>query len=123
MSIEIKEREFIATRVFDAPVELVWRAFTEPDLIKQWWGPDGFNNTISKMEVKTGGVWEFVMHGPDGTDWQNNCTYGEVIEMEKIVMNHLNRPKFATTITFMPKGIRQKLTGIWRWKVLRNYSK
>ena len=60
--------EMIIERVIDAPQDLIFRAFTEPDHVKHWWGPNGFTNTIHEMDVRPGGIWRFIMHGPDGTD-------------------------------------------------------
>ena len=62
----VSKRELIITRLIKAPVKLVWEAWTNPEHIKYWWGPNGFRDTIFKMNVKPGGVWEFIMHGPDG---------------------------------------------------------
>ena len=59
-------REQSTSILLDAPIELVWKAFTKPKYIKNWWGPNGFTNTIEKMQVYTGGEWIFTMHGPDG---------------------------------------------------------
>ena len=64
-------RELTIARVLNAPIELVWKVFTEPEHIKNFWGPSGYTNTISKMEVKVVGEWAFIMHGPDGTDYEN----------------------------------------------------
>src|SRR5258706_2724536 len=74
--------------VFDAPRELVWKVWTEPEHIGMWWGPDGFTTTTHKMEVKAGGVWRFVMHGPDGRDYQNKITFIEVVKPERLVYKH-----------------------------------
>jgi len=60
------DREIVTTRVVDAPRERVWRAWTERAQVAQWWGPNGFTNTIHEMDLRPGGVWQFVMHGPDG---------------------------------------------------------
>ena len=62
----------VVKRLVDAPRELVWTAWTEPKHIAQWWGPNGFTNTIHAMDVKPGGVWRFIMHGPDGTHYPHN---------------------------------------------------
>ena len=61
------DREIVATRIYGAPRELVWRVWTDPKHIAQWWGPQGFTNTIREMDVRPGGAWRFTMHGPDGT--------------------------------------------------------
>ena len=77
------DRELSITRVLNAPRSLVWKVFTEPEHIKNWWGPDGFNITIDKMEVRDKGHWNLVMHGPDGTDYRNEIVYEEIVKPEK----------------------------------------
>lgn len=98
------DRELIVSRLLNAPIELVWEVFTKPEHIKHWWGPNGFTNTIDTMDVKPEGVWEFVMHGPDGTDYKNKSIYKEIIKPTKIVFDHISGPKFTTTITFEAQG-------------------
>lgn len=102
--MDTKDRELIISRVLDAPVKLVWEVWKNPDHIKNWWGPEGFTNTIHKMEFWPGGTWEFVMHGPDGTDYKNKSIFKEIIEGEKIVFDHVSGPKFTTTVTFEAQG-------------------
>ncbi|MDV6236713.1 SRPBCC family protein [Leptospira ellisii] len=82
------DREIVAVRIFDAPRSLVYQMWTDPEHIVHWWGPNGFTNTIETMEVEPGGVWKFVMHGADGTDYPNLITYLEVIRPEKLVYKH-----------------------------------
>jgi uncharacterized protein YndB with AHSA1/START domain len=98
------DREIVATRLFDAPRELVFRMWTDPEHIAEWWGPRGFTSTISRMEVRPGGVWEFVMHGPDGTDYKNKFVYLEVVPPERIVYDHVSGPLFRATTTFADEG-------------------
>lgn len=97
-------RELTISRVVNAPRELVWKVWTEPEHIKHWWGPNGFTNTISQMDVKPGGAWDLVMHGPDGTDYKNRSVYKEVVTYEKIVYDHASAPKFQFTVTFREQG-------------------
>lgn len=104
------DREIVATRVIDAPRSLVWKVWTEPDHVKNWWGPDGFTNTIERMEVRPGGVWKFVMHGPDGIDYQNKIVYDEIVKPERIVYTHFGGAQFRSTITFEEQGDRTRLT-------------
>src|SRR5882757_7001803 len=80
-----RDRELLLTRTLNAPVQLVWEVCTNPDHIKNWWGPNGFTNTIHVMDVKPGGVWDFIMHGPDGTDYKNENIFTEVVKYKKIV--------------------------------------
>lgn len=77
------------TRTVDAPRERVWKAWTDPEQVAEWWGPNGFTNTIHEMDVRPGGVWRFVMHGPDGADYHNAFPYDEVVEPERLVYTHL----------------------------------
>jgi uncharacterized protein YndB with AHSA1/START domain len=79
------DRELIITRKLNAPVELVWEVWTQPEHIAKWWGPDGFTNTIMKMDLVPGGVWELVMHGPDGKDYQNKSIFKEVVPLKTTV--------------------------------------
>ena len=82
------DREIVISRLIDAPQERVFDAWTDPEQVVQWWGPNGFTTTTYKMEVKPGGVWRFVMHGPDGRDHQNKITYLEVVRPERLVFEH-----------------------------------
>ncbi|MFI5160592.1 MAG: SRPBCC domain-containing protein [Sphingobacteriales bacterium] len=79
-----KGRELRITRTLNAPVELVWEVWTNPEHIANRWGPNGFTNTISKMEVRQGGEWDLIMHGPDGTDYINKSVFEEVIHLKKL---------------------------------------
>ena len=96
-------RELKITRTFKAPIELMWEVWTDPKHIALWWGPDGFTNTINKMNVQEGGEWELTMHGPDGTNYPNRSIYKEIIPLKKIVFQHFN-PNFTTTVLFEAKG-------------------
>ena len=79
------DREIVLTRQLDAPRELVWRAWTEPEHLIRWWGPDSFTNTFHEIDFRTGGVWRFIMHGPDGTDYENYVHFLEVVPLERMV--------------------------------------
>lgn len=99
-----EDREMRLTRTLDAPVELVWDAINKPEHISQWWGPDGFTITISEMDVRPGGKWNLVMHGPDGTDYPNQIIYKEVIEYKKLVLEYQTTPKHVTTVELEAAG-------------------
>jgi len=98
------------TREFDAPVDLVFAAFTDPKHLAQWWGPTGFTTTTSHFEFKPGGVWRFVMHGPDGRDYQNRITFDAIETNRRIAYHHgggeedLEPVCFAQTVTFEDIG-------------------
>ncbi len=104
------DRELRLSRLLNAPVELVWEVWTDPDHIKNWWGPDGFTNTITRMDLRENGEWDLVMHGPDGTDYKNKSIFKEVVPFQRIVYQHVSAPKFVTTITFEPQGDKTLLT-------------
>jgi uncharacterized protein YndB with AHSA1/START domain len=101
---DTKDRELVITRLLNAPVKLVWEVWTTPEHLAKWWGPNGFSNTISKMELQPGGEWNLVMHGPDGTDYKNKSVFREIIPYRKIVYEHITGPKFTATITFEERG-------------------
>lgn len=106
------DREIVVERVFDAPRELVWKAWTDPKHIDQWWGPNGFRNETFSMDFRVGGTWRYVMHGPDGKDWQNWVRYQEISEPERLVYDHGgegDEPLFHVTVTFTQQGKRTKV--------------
>jgi uncharacterized protein YndB with AHSA1/START domain len=103
------DRELAATRTFDAPRDLVFRLFTEPEHITHWWGPRGFSTTTSVMDVRPGGVWRHVMHGPDGVDYPNEVIYREVVRPERLRYDHISAPRFQMTVTFEEVGERTRV--------------
>jgi uncharacterized protein YndB with AHSA1/START domain len=105
-------RELTITRLVNAPREMIWDVWTKPEHIKNWWGPNGFYNTIFEMNVQSGGVWDFIMHGPDGTDYKNKSVYSEIVKPERLVFEHVSGPKFHVTVTFEKQGNKTLLT--WR---------
>src|SRR6478609_7377817 len=108
------DRELIISRLLNAPRELVFKVWTDPEHVKNWWGPNGFTNTISKMEIKPGGEWDLVMHGPDGTNYKNKSVFREIVKPERIVYDHISGPKFLTTVTLTPFGERTHI----KWSML-----
>ena len=108
---EVDEARTIgATRVFDAPRELVFDAWTDAKHISNWWGPRGFTTTTHEMDVRPGGQWLFMMHGPDGTDYPNEVLYSEVVRPERLVYRHGPEPVFDVTVTFEDLGGKTKMT-------------
>jgi uncharacterized protein YndB with AHSA1/START domain len=104
------DREIITTRVLNASRELVWKAWTDPKHVAEWWGPNGFTNTIHEMDVRPDGVWRFIMHGPDGVDYKNEIIFIEVMELERLVYDHVSGPKFKVRVTFDEQGGKTKVT-------------
>jgi uncharacterized protein YndB with AHSA1/START domain len=95
----------ITTRVLDAPRELVFEAWSDPKHLAQWWGPNGFTTTTSAFDMRPGGVWRFVMHGPDGRDYENRITFDVIEKPNRLVYRHgggddVEPVQFRTTVTF-----------------------
>ena len=86
------------SRLLSFPREKVFAAFAQPNVLATWWGPDGFKNTFEVFEFKAQGRWKFVMHGPDGTDYPNECVFQEV-SPSKVVIHHTCEPFFTLTVT------------------------
>ncbi len=117
LDLESDARAIVGIREFDAPRELVFAAFTDPSHLAQWWGPNGFTTSTSSFEFRPGGVWRFVMHGPDGRDYQNRITFDEIVPPERIVYRHgggedVEPVQFRQTILFADLGGRTRIT--WR---------
>ena len=101
------DREIVATRVFAAPRELVFRMWTDPQHLGRWWGPRGFTTTTHAMDFRPGGVWRFTMHGPDGTDYPNKITFAEILEPQRLAYAHGGDGEavhFHVTVTFEAEG-------------------
>jgi uncharacterized protein YndB with AHSA1/START domain len=108
-------RELVATRVFDAPRALVFKLWTDPEHVARWWGPRGFTTTTAAMDVRPGGVWRHVMHGPDGADYPNRIKYTEVVEPERLAYEQGGDVdgapvNFEVTVDFEDVGCKTKLT-------------
>ncbi|MGO2113183.1 MAG: SRPBCC family protein [Pseudoclavibacter sp.] len=102
------DRELSVSRVIDAPRELVFDAFTSVEHLANWWGPNGFTTTTRSFEFEVGGVWDFAMHGPDGTEYPEWITWTELAHPERIAMLHGeyrdDPASFTSVITFEPEG-------------------
>jgi uncharacterized protein YndB with AHSA1/START domain len=107
------EREIVISRVISAPRELVFEAFTEVRHLSQWWGPEGFTTTTQVFEFRVGGEWVFVMHGPDGTDYQEWISWTEIAPFERIALRHgefRDDPNaFESLLTFAPEGAATRI--------------
>ncbi|MEU1144596.1 SRPBCC family protein [Streptomyces sp. NPDC005863] len=113
------DRELVISRIIDAPRELVYETFTDVRHLSRWWGPAGFTTTTRAFEFRVGGVWDFVMHAPDGTDYQEWITWTELTPPERIAMLHgetRDDPNafesvltFETLETFEPDGTATRI--------------
>lgn len=104
MSEKNKSNELKMTRIYDAPVKVVWEAWTDPKQVEKWWGPRGFTLTTHSKDLRPGGHWHYTMHGPDGTDYPNKTVYLEVDECKRLVYDHGGNddrpPLFRVTVLF-----------------------
>ena len=85
---DLADREIVVVRVFDAPRALVFKAWTDPKRLAEWWGPKGFTNPVCEADPRPGGKWRIVMRGPDGADYPHGGQYLEVTPPERIVMTN-----------------------------------
>lgn len=100
MTTILGQNEIISSRQFDVPKERIYEAWTTPELMARWWGPNGFTNTFHEFDPRPGGDWRFIMHGPDGVDYPNHITFVELVPDERIVLTHNGAPEFQVTATF-----------------------
>jgi uncharacterized protein YndB with AHSA1/START domain len=120
------DREIVIARVVDAPRPFVFEAFTEVRHLSRWWGPAGFTTTTQSFEFRVGGEWNFVMHGPDGTDYTEWITWTEITPPELIAMLHgefRGDPRaFESVVTFRPDGAatRIEMRAVFPTKELRD---
>src|SRR4051812_3080142 len=102
------DREIVISRVVDAPRELVFEAFTDVRHLSRWWGPAGFTTTTRSFDFRVGGEWSFVMHGPDGTDYQEWISWTGIVPPEGIALRHgefRDDPNaFESVLTFAAEG-------------------
>src|SRR4051812_32361043 len=107
------DREIVISRVINAPRELVFEAFTEVRHLSRWWGPEGFTTITRAFEFRVGGEWDFVMHGPDGTDYQEWISWTEIAPPERIALLHgesRGDPNaFESVLTFAPDGAATRI--------------
>lgn len=100
------DREIVITRVFNAPRKQVWRAWTEPEAVAQWWGPRGFSTRVTRLELRPGGRWDYVMIGPDGAEYPVTGVFREIIPYERIVTSDEFGDEYkAAAAADLPDGI------------------
>jgi uncharacterized protein YndB with AHSA1/START domain len=134
LDLEQEPTAIVGSRVITAPRDLVWSVWTDPKHLSRWWGPDGFRTTTSAFDFKPGGVWRFVMHGPDGRDYENRVTFDEIVEPELLRYHHgggdgVEPVQFRTTVTFDDLGGKTRVTlrGVFpsteeRARVIKEYG-
>jgi uncharacterized protein YndB with AHSA1/START domain len=108
------DREIVVSRVIEGPRPLVFEAYSDVKHLDRWWGPNGFTTTTRSFEFHPGGVWDFTMHGPDGTDYANRVEWLEIVPPERITMLHgayEDDPEmFTSTVTLVEQGVKTVVT-------------
>jgi uncharacterized protein YndB with AHSA1/START domain len=111
------QREVTLTRVFDAPPQLVWKAWTEPRHMAQWWGPKGFTNPVCELDLRESGAIRIHMRGPNGAVYPMTGTFEEIVPLKRLVFTTVARDlddnpllEGKTTVTFEDVGGKTKLT-------------
>ncbi len=113
MSLKNKPNEYYLTRIYNAPLKTVWQAWIDPLQVAKWWGPRGFTITNHSKDVRTGGHWDYMMHGPDGTNYPNKTKFLEVEDYSKMIYDHGasddQPPLFRVTVLFTEKNGQTEL--------------
>lgn len=113
MAAKNKPNEISITRLYDAPVKMVWEAWTDPKKVEKWWGPRGFTLTTHSKDLRPGGHWAYTMHGPDGVDYPNKTLYYEVEKFSRLVYDHGGNddrpPLFRVTVVFSEEKGKTKM--------------
>jgi uncharacterized protein YndB with AHSA1/START domain len=92
--------EIVSSRIVNAPRDLVFTAWTDPTHLKNWWGPAGFTNTFNEFDLRPGGRWDFIMHGPDKGDYHNECEFVKIDKPSLLAWKRLSKPIFQVVATF-----------------------
>jgi len=111
------QREIELVRIFDAPRELVFRAWTDPQHLARWWGPEHFTNPVCEVDARVGGTLRIVMRAPDGNDYPMRGVFKEVVRPERLVFTNIavdaeDRPiiEGLTTVLFAAEGQKTRVT-------------
>ncbi|WP_029270304.1 SRPBCC family protein [Flavobacterium sp. KJJ] len=92
--------EIVSSRIVNASQELVFEAWTNPNHLKNWWGPKGFTNSFSEFDLRPGGKWKFVMHAPEQGNFQNECEFVKIEKPAEIAWIRISKPLFNVVATF-----------------------
>lgn len=92
--------EIVTTRIVNASINIAYKAWTDPNHLKNWWGPAGFTNTFNEFDLRPGGKWIFIMHGPDKGNYQNECEFIKIDKPNLIAWKRISKPLFQILVTF-----------------------
>lgn len=111
--IKAADNEILIIRLFDAPLEMVWDAWNDPQQAAHWWGPRGYTITHHSKDFRPGGIWHYTMHGPDGVDYVNKTQYLEIEKYSHMVYDHggndEKKPLFRVTVQFSDEGGKTRM--------------
>ncbi len=123
-TLKREEREVVNERIFDAPCELVWKVYTDPELVPKWWGPKYLTTTVDKMDVRVGGVWRFVQRDQDGKEYAFNGDYREIVPHERLVYTFefegMPGHVLIETITFEELDGKTKMTDTAHYQTIED---
>ena len=108
------EQTLVIKRTFDAPRDLVWKVWSDPEQAKKWWGPDGFTAPVVELDARPGGKWRALMRSPDGKDVWQHGVYREIVPPEKVSFTFIwdEQPdhEMLVTVTFAERGTKTEMT-------------
>lgn len=104
----IEDNKVKYKKYFDVPVDLLFEVWSKPEHLLEWWGPDGFTLTIKSLNFSNGGIWEFVMHGPDGQDYNNKIQFIEIQKPNYILYKHIGDGEGEVDVDFESRIIFEK---------------
>lgn len=92
--------EIVCSRIVNFPIDNVFTAWAEPEHLKNWWGPKGFTNTFNEFDLRVGGKWSFIMHGPESGNYRNECEFTKIEKPTLIAWKRHSKPLFQVVATF-----------------------
>lgn len=112
------EREIVMTHVFNAPQEMVWKVFTDPQLIPQWWGPTSLSTRVEVMDLRPGGKWRFIQHDSNGNEFTFSGVYQEIMPPERLVQTIETLPgqEFLERLTLEEIGGKTGITEVFQFQ-------
>jgi uncharacterized protein YndB with AHSA1/START domain len=105
--------EVISERVFEVSKEKLYEAWANPAQLQNWWGPNGFTNTFHEFNFIEGGYWRFIMHGPDGKNYDNESRFIKIVPREHLIIEHISLPKFIADVVFSEE-MAGKSSLVWK---------
>ncbi len=120
------DQEIVMERVFNAPRELVFKAYTDPNLISKWWGPRRYTTTVDKLDLRVGGVWRFVQHDAGGNEFAFNGVYREIVPPERLSYTFefegMPGHVLVETVTFEAQGGKTRVTATGLFQSLEDHD-